>query len=210
MDKEIKCNSVVIPNPISEKAVDEKNYIGRERSNKVIAVGRLCEQKNFELFIESVKLLISRNDEFRNYKFEIFGDGKDKEALSELICKNNLEGIVELKGIVDNAIALNNDAALYVMSSDFEGFPNTLVEAMANGIPCISTDFPSGAASELIGKNNERGMLVPTRDVNKMTDAIENMLFNKELSEKKAILALENVKKYNKKEICDLWLETLT
>ena len=94
------------------------------------------------------------------------------------------------------------------MSSDYEGFPNALVEAMANGIPSISTDFPSGAAHELIGEN-ERGWLVPVRDSKILARTMYKALSDPHLANQKALKASEYTKKYRGSEIFKLWLSAM-
>lgn len=203
--EKISCNTVVLPNPISPDAVSEYNFFGRERKKKILAVGRLCEQKNFVLLIEALSLTYKAYPEVRNYSIEIYGEGPDREILQELIEARHLNNVT-LCGVVPNALAVNNDAALYIMSSNYEGFPNTLIEAMANGIPSISTDFSTGAARELIGNNNENGILVPVGDVTALSNSIVYMLNHAEEAEYKAQRALEKAGEYEKNTVCKRWL----
>lgn len=159
----------VIPNPISSDAIPEL-HVGSRRK-VVVGVGRLDKQKNFEMLIKAFSRL---PEEFSNYKLEIYGGGKEEENLQHLIEELDVKKKVKLMGIKPNVMHYISDAALYVMSSDYEGFPNALVEAMATGIPVISTDFSTGVARELIGEKN--GKVVPVGDEEALRDAMINML----------------------------------
>lgn len=81
-----------------------------------------------------------------------------------------------------NVIKEEAAASLYVMSSDYEGFPNALAEAMASGLPVISTDFPSGVAHEII-EDGKNGYVVPLGDEEKLAEAMKKILSNSELQE---------------------------
>lgn len=208
LKKYINCNTVVLPNPLTLSAVNSNNYIGKIRKKKIVAVGRLCKQKNFPLLIDAVALVYKNHPELREYSLEIYGEGEERENIQALLNEKKLES-VRLCGVIPNTLAKNNDAALYVMSSDFEGFPNTLIEAMANGIPSISTDFPSGAAKELIGDNNENGIIVPLKNAKVLSDAISYMLTNPNEAEKKAINALVKTSEYESETVCRHWIEKI-
>ena len=208
LDSTINCNNVVIPNPLAPEAVSAKNYIGIARSKKVISVGRLHSQKNFMLFIDAVELLLLDHPEYRSYSFLIFGEGPMRKELSLEIKKKKLGRNVVLCGEVENALASNNDASLYVMPSNYEGFPNALVEAMANGIPSISTNFPSGAARQLIGKN-ERGWLIPVGDKEKLARTMHYVLSNPNNADQKASNAVKFTSAFRRSEVAQKWIELI-
>ncbi len=203
---EIKCNTVVLPNPIAPDAVNSNNYLGKVRSKRIISVGRLCSQKNFELLIRAMSCVYQEHPEFQEYAVDIYGQGEDSDKLNKLIEEIGVSDLIKLRGVVPNALAANNNAALYVMASDFEGFPNTLIEAMANGIPAISTDFPSGIARELIGANDERGILVEVGNEEQLKNAIVSVLQNANQAEERAQKAFENSKQFELDAVCSRWL----
>lgn len=167
--------SVVIPNAINPAFIREPYLEVKEKS--IVAAGRLCEQKNFTLLIEAFSQV---SDEFSDYKLKIYGKGPLESQLKELVDNKGLSDRVEFMGYVDNMPEQLEKASLFVLSSDFEGMPNALMEAMALGLPCVSTDCPCGGPKFLI-KDRENGLLVPVNDVEAMSSAIKEMLANEEL-----------------------------
>ena len=111
---------------------------------------------------------------FSDYTLEIYGGGNQEEELREQISCLNMDNRIFLKGIKPNVMFHVTDASLFVMSSDFEGFPNALVEAMATGLPVISTDFSTGVARELIHKEN--GLVIPVGNEASLVEAMKTLL----------------------------------
>lgn len=201
----INSNSVVkvIKNPINEEVISDK--IPEKRRKVIVAVGRLNKQKNFSLLIESFNLI---KDEFPDYSIEIFGQGPEKDNLFGLINSLSLDNRIKLMGTRDKVMQYAYDSSLYVMSSNFEGFPNALTEAMASGLPVICTDFPTGVAKELI-KDGLNGYIVPVGDVEKMALAMKNILSDYNLQERMSKENRKIVKVLNKKQIVDEWVMTM-
>jgi glycosyltransferase involved in cell wall biosynthesis len=178
----------VIPNPIdlagvralSESPLDMEPFSGK--APVVISVGRLSSQKNHTLLIRSFKKTLDEVDA----RLVIVGIGELEHEVKALAKRFRLEGSVYFLGWQDNPFKFMRRASLFVLSSDYEGFPNALIEAMAVGCPSISTDCISGPAEVL--KGGECGVLVPPNDENAMAGAIVRLLRNeglrRELSEK--------------------------
>ena len=162
----------IIPNPIDGETLPERIITD---SKRVVGVGRLNKQKNFPLLIKS---FASLGDDFKDFRLDIYGEGPERKALEELIENLNVKDRVTLCGAQKNVKELISDAEMFVMSSDYEGFPNALLEAMAIGLPVISTDFSTGIASELIDKEN--GAVIPVGDEAALTDAMRTLLSDKE------------------------------
>lgn len=169
--KRIQKRGVVISNPIDEKRIP-KAYKG-ERRKTIAAVGRLAEQKNFKLLIEAFSDFVKSN---ADYNLIIYGDGPLKDKLESLIDDLGIKDKVLLAGKTADVLEKINDCAMFVLSSDYEGMPNVLLEAMCMGMPVISTDCPSGGPKTLI-KNEKNGILVSVNNkceliaaLNKMTD----------------------------------------
>lgn len=162
---------VVIENPLN---IDSLPITKPEsRKKKIVGVGRLFEQKNFELLINSFSDI---ENKFPDYELEIYGDGHLKSVLEQQIVNLNLQHKIFLQGVKKNVMKEIYDYELFVMSSNFEGFPNALIEAMASGLPVISTDFSTGVAKDLIDDDN--GIVVPVNDRKALADAMEVILAN--------------------------------
>lgn len=204
LQKIVKCNAVVIENPLDEQTYSKDIFVGSRRK-VIVNVGRLIEQKNQTMLIKAFSKI---SKEFPEYELHIFGDGKLKKELVQLIDSLKLNEKVFLKGVVPNVLLNNNDVSLFVMSSDFEGFPNALVEAMANGIPVISTDFATNAANQLL-KSGECGKLVQVGNVEQLADAIKEVLSNEEKFSEKAQKALYVREKLDSIKICRKWIDEL-
>ena len=168
-----KENSIIIPNAISKDVLDKIRYADT-RKKKIVAVGRMTEQKNFKMLIKAFKKV---HEKHMDYHLVIYGEGPQRQQIVEMISQLGLEKAVSLPGYVTNIADSIYDAAVYVLSSNYEGIPNSLVEAMALGVPCIATDCPVGGPKSLI-QNNINGILVSVGDINKMAYAINYLIEN--------------------------------
>ncbi len=157
----------ILPNPVSDEAFQIKRT-GAGGGYRIVAVGRLERQKNFSLLIQA---FADARKKYPQMTLEIFGSGTLEKALQEEIAKLGLEQLVTLRGRSSRLQEIYGEADLFVMSSDFEGMPNTLMEAMACALPCISTDCPTGPA-DLI-RNGETGIIVPVGERKELSGAIE-------------------------------------
>lgn len=176
-DKIISAKCDIIPNSINPKFIGERFEGNRE--NKIVSVGRLTKQKNFELLIKAFSEI---NKKYPDYKLIIYGEGEKRVELENLIRELDLQECVELPGICNDIKEKIIDAKLFVLPSLYEGMPNALLEAMALGIPVVATDCPCGGPKALIGKN-EKGLLVEVDNQVELVKAIENVLSNEELRE---------------------------
>ena len=163
--------AAVIHNPLSiipELPASQK----KDSLYHIINVGRLDKQKNQELLIESFVEVVK---EYPKFRLKIIGDGREYGRLEAIIRHFNLQNVVSLPGGSNHIFEELHDADIFVLSSDFEGMPNALMEAMAMGLPCISTDCPCGGPAELI-TNGKNGVLVPVGDKQALVLAIKNII----------------------------------
>lgn len=156
----------IIPNPISD-IFFESDHIYRKNIKEIVAMGRLSEQKNFNLLINVAKII---HRDYPDVHFSIYGDGPLRDELQKKIINDNLDGIVTLQGRTNSAQKVLNEADAFIMTSNYEGMPNALLEAMAVGLPCISTDCPTGPAD--IIDDGINGILVPVNNEVALTKAI--------------------------------------
>lgn len=150
-----------------------------ERKKIIVNVGRLHYQKNQELLIRAFAKIVEKYSEYYLY---IYGEGELREQLTNLILQLHLENKVFLMGSCSDVLYKIRDCAMFVLSSDFEGMPNALIEALALGIPSISTDCPCGGPRELIS-NHINGTLIEPGNVSELIHSMEELICNQELCE---------------------------
>lgn len=136
----------------------------------LLGVGRLGPQKNFALLIRA----FAKVHRHRNVRLAILGDGEERDELETLARRLGVQDRIDFVGFVENPYKYMAKASLLVMSSNFEGLPSVLVEALACGCPVVSTDCPSGPREIL--EDGEWGHLVPVRDEEALTEAISEAL----------------------------------
>ena len=197
----ISKKSSIIPNPISINT-PLINTESLYRNKTVITVGRLTEQKNIECAIDAFSMFYKKNP---SYTMHIIGDGERRERLIEKIRTLGLSNCVFLDGLLLDWQRKYQDAFCFILSSNYEGMPNALAEALALGIPCISTDCEPGGPRKLI-KNGENGFLVGVNSSFEISSRLQALLNEK--------LALEFRHKnagmrdaYSSIKITDSWIE---
>ncbi|GGA65140.1 glycosyltransferase family 4 protein [Ornithinibacillus halotolerans] len=199
--KVIQNKAKVIPNPLNLENLPEP-YEGK-RQKKIVSVGRLVPQKNHKLLIQAFNKVVS---DYPNYTLNIYGNGSEREKLEQFIDELNLSDKVFLPGAKRDVFQFIKDASVFVLSSDFEGMPNALIEAMALGLPVVSTDCSGGGAKSLI-KDQYNGLLVPVGDLDEMVKAIILLIKDDNLSEKVSINAKDIRKKLEINEVGNKWLD---
>ncbi len=162
----IKKKTSILPNPVPQSLFQMKHHYSSQVKN-VISLGRLSKQKNFDLIIRTAARV---HQQYPDIKFHIFGDGDLHDTLYQTIVNSNLKDCVVLEGRTDKPYEEMCGADIFVLSSNYEGMPNALLEAMALGMPSISTDCPTGP-SDII-HNQVNGRLVPLDDDQAIADII--------------------------------------
>lgn len=193
-DDKLAQKSFVIPNPVETKAV--RKELDKFR---IVTAGRLTDQKNHPMLINAVSKL---GKEFPSLTADIYGDGYLKEKLNELVDENNMTGRITLCGNVSDLHDRIANAGIFVMTSEFEGLSNALLEAMMLGLPCISTLYPG--VDEVIddGKN---GILVQRGDVDSLAGQIKRVLTDDDLRTELSRQALLTSEAYKKEQVLKLW-----
>lgn len=197
----IKNKSVVIPNPINplKRTESREGYI----SKRIVNVGRLdIWQKRQDLLIEAFKKICK---EYPDYILEFYGDGPDEEEL-RILAKDCPQ--IRFMGKTSNVVDAIQNATMFVLSSDFEGIPNALLEAMSLGLPCISTDCSPGGAALLI-QNGNNGILTKRGDADDLVKAMKFMLDNPKQAETMGIEALKVIETFSEDRIKQQWLNII-
>ncbi len=155
----------------------------------IVNAGRLHPQKGHRILLEAIDELVHRRG--RKLRLMIFGQGESESDLRDFVSRHRLEQFVTIAGFVVDPRHWYQDANLFVLSSFFEGMPNALIEAVACGIPVLSTDCPSGPAEIL--DNGRCGRLLPTGDVQALAMAIEDAMDHPDEWSRRAALARKRV-----------------
>jgi GalNAc-alpha-(1->4)-GalNAc-alpha-(1->3)-diNAcBac-PP-undecaprenol alpha-1,4-N-acetyl-D-galactosaminyltransferase len=159
---------LILPNPINPE-LSNKRIENVNRKRQVLSVGRLTDQKNHELLIKAFA-----RAKIRDWQLIIIGEGENRVNYEQLIKDLNLKDKVCLIGRQKDMAKYYNTCSVFAFSSNYEGFPNALIEAMHFGMACISTDCPTGP-SELIS-NEVNGLLVPMNDTTAMCEGLLRLM----------------------------------
>jgi glycosyltransferase involved in cell wall biosynthesis len=204
-NKKMIAKSVVIPNPIIPKNASYglKKVSYEERDNRIVSVGRLdLKQKRYDVMIDAFKIA---HKSFPELQLHIYGDGADKQKIQDIIDLNKLNDCVFLRGRTDNVEMEIQKARAFVLTSDYEGIPNALIEAMLAGVPSVATDCSPGGAALLI-KNGENGLLVPREDAPAVADAIIKLALDENLSNEISSNSPMLAERFSESEISKLWI----
>ncbi len=196
----LQTKSTIIFNPIGESFYQA---IYKPQNKKIVAVGRLTEQKDYIFLIESFsKFIESHND----WYLEIYGDGEQKKRLQKEISDLNLFGKVILRGRTTDVASVLSTATIYVMTSKFEGAPNSLMEAMAVGVPCISSNCPCGGPRMLIN-SGENGFLYELGNDAEFLKYLSLLADDEKIRFKVSSMAQKRAKQFNIESVYYEWLK---
>lgn len=174
----IRSRGIILPNPLDLGRIPEPHR--GERRKEIVGAGRLEKQKNFELLIKAFARFYENHGD---YKLTIYGEGRQRKELEDLAAALLPKDACSLPGNTTELLERMKGAAMFVLSSDYEGMPNVLIEAMAMGMPVIATNCPAGGPAELI-KHGENGMLVPVGDVDRLCKTMQMIAEDAGLADK--------------------------
>lgn len=191
---------LVIANPIDISLPEA--FLGK-RKKTVVFVGRLHKQKNPDLLLSAFAEFVK---DFNDYKLHIYGKGELEEELKIKGRQLGIHDRVIWHGFCPDARMQIVDAGMYVLPSDFEGISNSMLEAMAMGIPVIATDCPIGGAAAYID-NSKNGLLIPVGDKDSLVKAMKRLAADAEFSSFISFNAVQIRKQYPLQKIADKMME---
>jgi GalNAc-alpha-(1->4)-GalNAc-alpha-(1->3)-diNAcBac-PP-undecaprenol alpha-1,4-N-acetyl-D-galactosaminyltransferase len=187
----------IIPNPINENLLSKREEY-KNRENIILNVGRLDDNKNQKLLLEAFANLNTKN-----WKLILVGDGVLKTEYQVLAKNLNISDKVDFIGTVNDIENYYNRAKLFVFTSQSEGFPNALLEALSFGIPCISSDCNSGP-SEMI-QHKENGFLFENNNQKQLEKQLVELIENETLRLKFSKIAIQSTTNYHIDEVYKQW-----
>lgn len=209
-EESLQKKSKIIWNPLDEKYLCNQEAPAKQRDKTIVTVGRITRQKNQLLLLEAFWEIC---DEFPEYQLQIYGEaGSDgvKEELEAFCIEHKIADRVSFMGASSTLEKDIRNAGLFVLSSDYEGMPNALIEAMAMGLPCVATDCPCGGSALLMKQYG--GILVPIGAKEELAQTMRRVLSDAELAERIGMQARGVIERVNPQKIYQEWkdyVETL-
>ena len=198
--EDIQRKAVVIPNPVAD---DIQEVFRGKRKKRVVSVARLQPQKNHKLLLDA---FFDFSKMYSDYELHIFGVGELESELKHQAKSLGIEDKVIFRGFSADIKHEIWDCAMFVLSSDYEGISNSMIEALAMGVPVISTDCPVGGSRAYI-KNGTNGILVPVGDRKALTEAMIKVADNPEFAKELSCNGAKIKEQYSLEKIADKILE---
>lgn len=198
--EDLQRKSVVIPNPVAGNMPEP--FQG-ERKKRIVSVGRLQPQKNHRLLIDAFAAF---HKIYADYELHIFGIGELENELMREARELHIEDFVVFRGFSSDVQHEIWDSAMFVLSSDYEGISNSMIEALSMGVPVISTDCPVGGSRTYI-ENGVNGILTPVGDQNALTEAMIRIAGDPGLARKFSVNGAKIKERYGLEKIADLFLK---
>lgn len=201
----IKAPTAVIPNPVlCNSKIQVKPFAEREKF--IVTLGRIdIFQKRHDVLVRAFAKFLQLHPD---YKLVIYGDGPDENKINDLIANLGVVDKAMLGGVAKNPQEVIKNAKFFVMTSDFEGIPNALIEAMSIGLPCISTDCRPGGAALLID-NMKNGILVPPHNVDDLAMRMSYLVEHPAEADAMGSNAKEIVNEFAEEKIAQMWCDYL-
>jgi len=202
--KILQKRSRVILNPVNDKYLNVPAPAKKEKT--VVQSGRLADFKNQEML---VKAFLKVHEKHPDYKLKIYGgdsfDGT-KEKLDAIIREHNAEEYILLMGACNSLEQELPKASVYAFSSDYEGMPNALLEALVLGLPAVATDCPCGGPRTVIN-HEENGLLIPVGDEKAMENGINRLIEDRKLADYLGENARKLCERINGASVLEQWKE---
>lgn len=196
----LQAKAAVIPNAVPENMPEP--YIGA-RKKRIVTAGRLQPVKNHKMLIEAFAGFVKKHSD---YELHIFGIGDEEQRLRQQTAELGLEEKVIFRGFSKNVTEEIKDSAMFVLSSDYEGISNSMIEALGMGIPVIATDCPVGGCKMYI-EDGVNGLLTPVGDRRAMEEAMCRIAEDPVFAEKISQNGVKIKEQYNLQKIADKFLK---
>lgn len=190
-------NMSVIPNAAIPLSSEHSDCLSR----RVIAVGRLDYQKGFDRLIKAWRLVMDKG--LTDWHLDIFGQGEWKDYLNSIIHENNLGNCVTVNAPVSDIAAQYTSSSLLAMSSNYEGFPMVMIEAMSCGLPVVTFDYKCGPRDIITPEVN--GLIVPNGDIQAFADALVRVMTHTEMRRDMGRAALAVTERYSLETVMKSW-----
>ena len=191
-------NTKVIPNPVKDNL---PKWDISHKEKIIINFCKLEKQKNLPMLIRSCKEIVAHHPDFA---LHIYGEGTEKENLERIIAEEGLKETVSIYPFSHNIHEIVSKCFMFVSSSDYEGLSNSMLEAMAIGIPVVCTDCPIGGANMLI-KDGENGFLARTGNLYSLSSKIIFVIEHPELLGRISENSRDVIKHLSLKNITHMW-----
>ena len=201
--KAVQRKSVILHNPVNE-VFFENPYEG-EREHTIVTVGRIDENKNQALLLRAFALIAA---DYPDYQIILYGKGDQEENLKQLADNLEIADRVIFAGNESDVAGKIKKAGVFVLTSNTEGMPNALIEAMVLGLPVIATDCPCGGPRDLI-EDGVNGILTPVGDVDKMKENLQHILNDLQNALHMGQTARKSTAIYREKIVYREWMEYL-
>jgi len=198
-DAAVKARGVIIPNPVSVEGAVRQEAEGFT----VITAGRLAQQKNHKMLMDAMALVHAQLPEARCV---IYGEGELRQELESYVQEKNMAEFVSLPGHARDIHQKIATASAFVLTSEYEGLPNALIEAMMLGVPSITTDYPG--ADEVM-EDGVSGFIVPRGDAKSLALKLLNLAKAPEVCQKLSRGATAAAQRYNLENVIYLWQKTI-
>lgn len=196
----LQSRTTIIPNPVTDKVFSLTPTLKQKR---IIAVGRLAYQKNYPMMFRAFAKV---HHDFPDWQLVVYGNGPQKDEIRGVIERLGMEGHIILAGKSDHVVEEMNKSSLFVMSSDYEGMSNALLEAICVGLPVISTDV-SGARDLITEGVN--GYIVPVGNERALTLALSSMLSSPEKMDEMGRQSKALAPRFREEQIVGQWEELI-
>lgn len=176
-----------------------------DRNKRIVNISRLVPEKNQVMLIKAFSAIHMKYPE---YTLAFYGDGSEKNNILKLSWKYKIQDKVRVYPATNDIMNIIRKDAVFVLTSNHEGFPNSLAEALAMGIPCISTNCRIGGPKDMI-RHNVNGKLFPVNDTEQLIKELDELLGNEKMQKEFSGNAIEIRNRLGEEEIIKLWLKEI-